>query len=1703
MADTKVSIPLEAESESLAQAAERSRALGKELTTLSSQINKVGTATKSLAYIAGGLGAVSFEKLVQKSVLYNKTLYDLSKQASVTGQDFGKMQKAISELNSSTSLSRKESAEFYNTLNTGMRAMKASGELTIKLGKALTHEFGPGLEHIKKATQDLMAVQQKDIHVLERLNQGMNPKAAVAYISAMEDLRGVSEDQAETFLRTARAMGEKGKEETAEEKRLIALTAAQQKFKKIVEDVQIDWADKLQTVLPVIYDVLGSISNVLKSMNPNTLKLLLGVTVAGGGILAVGKTIGAIGSMATLFKGKGPAGGAAAEAAAATAAKSMGAGGGAVPGHCTPVCTPSGRGLATTQSPQEVDKNAKVAAKYNKTAYQQSLLGKGHAMVGSGYETFRGPVDPETGKRPGLGSRIGATGRAAAGFLQENSMMVGMVATAVGEGIAMYGSTMKETNLAGREQTTTGGKMLGLGGGMMSGAGMGLMMGGPLGAVGGAALGALGPLADLAGASDAAADAADTLTDAFGQTADATLGFFDKAGITFKEAGQYWKDAITKPSGYGLLGDVAMGTQGGVGAQNDAKNLMQDRAFKKRMEKSGQTGTFSEMEADKDRVGIARQMQLETRKEKTIKDRYGVHDQQGVMAKTYLEESGKQIAEEIANEKKLTGVKRTAFITTQAREFAATAGTNKADPNSQMNIRFAEKQKDPKWMAAMKGKLQKDDFSTAGRPAEVSEQLEKVFKEQAKVTSEAYNTRMQYQGAKADLENIQSMVEAANAANAALAENALKYENNTAKASVLLEKNLANIMQERVYIDAVIKLKEKINREGKENVLIQEEADKITASTGVKLNAQEVAELSLQTLQGKMAKSINDEFDTRQKLTQVFKEQTAVADSEISKLEAEADLTSQLFLGMAPAIDAQNKVIDAIEKKIGLIDKEIELQEKQIRDGKATQYTAQRLNELQAQRTGMVAKELNITKSLREGYLDAMGAFTNVTGSFSKIVAKQDVAVGVMIDRFRAISTMRFGGEGGFESPFLKFGKNGSVMIGPEEDSQRMIERRTGSSKFGEILGKGLAKRSSQASAMGMLGHGQESELGAGGAQALGLRGEMDKRGGEGAAARAGVFGDIPGADQALSDQAKTEWPDIIAAGIDKSEFAKRGGGIGGSGGAPGAGGRVGAPGVGDKGGGAPGVGGKGGGAPGVGGGLFEKGDEKAFEEFFGKIDAAGAAGVVGGTGAAGAGGGWDPLKEYRDILTPEQLKDIQKGVDPSKIKLTPDQIEKAKNMGTTGAAVTGIDEPIGGGDLGGWGGSNAVDKQAIGASGMATDVLGKDSATTEREKLVAEMQESKKNNEEDKKKGEEEKKKKKNVIYTKRELAYMSGGPGKRGIPGVDATPTEDSEAQVYAAYKKEERAKDLQGQLAREGGSVEKYNSVFRPGMMGENGEELAGPSKDKGSISYDAPASSKSNPNEMFLSKNMMYDPTKGADFLKENKDAIQGLTDSMAQGQKVVQDYADTHVKGINVLDLVDTATKSHSDQERLIAQHMADAAMTNKDLIKSSKDVAKAMKDAAVNAKLAAVFNDEQDAVDVEGMNEAMESVENDTPQDEGGFATGGFVPGVGNKDSMPAMLTPGEFVMNKASTQKHSWLLKALNANRFATGGLVGGSLVGPAPSADTSGASINPKIAINIKGDSVSKIMKTATSQLYTQLNRMLVPQGTSGRQFDQTSTT
>jgi hypothetical protein len=80
-----------------------------------------------------------------------------------------------------------------------------------------------------------------------------------------------------------------------------------------------------------------------------------------------------------------------------------------------------------------------------------------------------------------------------------------------------------------------------------------------------------------------------------------------------------------------------------------------------------------------------------------------------------------------------------------------------------------------------------------------------------------------------------------------------------------------------------------------------------------------------------------------------------------------------------------------------------------------------------------------------------------------------------------------------------------------------------------------------------------------------------------------------------------------------------------------------------------------------------------------------------------------------------------------------------------------------------------------------------------------------------------------------------------------------------------------------------------------------------------------------------------------------------------------------------------------------------------------------------------------------------------------GFAEGGHVsgPGTSTSDSIPAMLSDGEFVVNAKSTKRHRAMLEAINSGKtlaLAAGGIVKGGTFAPSQT-------YAPSLAINVSG--------------------------------------
>lgn len=90
-----------------------------------------------------------------------------------------------------------------------------------------------------------------------------------------------------------------------------------------------------------------------------------------------------------------------------------------------------------------------------------------------------------------------------------------------------------------------------------------------------------------------------------------------------------------------------------------------------------------------------------------------------------------------------------------------------------------------------------------------------------------------------------------------------------------------------------------------------------------------------------------------------------------------------------------------------------------------------------------------------------------------------------------------------------------------------------------------------------------------------------------------------------------------------------------------------------------------------------------------------------------------------------------------------------------------------------------------------------------------------------------------------------------------------------------------------------------------------------------------------------------------------------------------------------------------------------------------------------------------------------------------GFNAGGTIPGVGNTDKVPAMLTPGEFVINKQSTKRNLPLIQAINNGEEVAGFNKGGMIPG---------YSMGGRIAQQMMGrQSAKNVAEEQMTSLYT----------------------
>lgn len=733
--------------------------------------------------------------------------------------------------------------------------------------------------------------------------------------------------------------------------------------------------------------------------------------------------------------------------------------------------------------------------------------------------------------------------------------------------------------------------------------------------------------------------------------------------------------------------------------------------------------------------------------------------------------------------------------------------------------------------------------------------------------------------------------------NQAQIEYATKYENNIGKASDLLKQSEDQ-------------LKRQITRQQQIYDLTVKDVDAKMAKyqvelEGAKTDDERTAAMEkierLSGLEAKHKKNLIDSMtqlqQTQEQASKLYDEQIATQQSQTGLLEAQYNMTKSIYMGLGPQLDMQQKIVDSLESEKQLLMDSLKAAKLKLAADQNSQSAKQRVLSIEQKIVAAEQKQLDITKNLREGFLDAMSAFTNAEGSFAKIITKQDQSAGEMVRRFGAASTARAGGKGGLDNPYAKY-EAGTAQLsfaGQGEMDQLMKSR-----GLGDLQSRGM--RATPMSAMSGMSDGQKDAATNGPASIQSLNEQMPDH------VKEGTHDGIISAYKEMGIIAKTD--KSTKAVVETAQETKK----------------------------------------------ANQEDKKAKD----------------GTKKQ------DAKKEKEGTatgLTTHTLTDPDADFNAKVKQVKADAAEFQRQI-----------------DSERMGGRNITDVQ-IGRAGHGTGMAG--------------------------------------------------GGRGKGPRMSADA----------IASAKRAMRG-DIDTKGWAEQGRVNRLRSD----------REYATKIHDK----IDKEQGAGTSNTRRIGMPDALYNKYKTMGGKDENWQSAKAM---IMATEKTAKNTADTNK----------TLEKSRQDGKQT-ARDMQ--ASMGKESLNSTLQgfggggaLGLDMGSSPTDFGLGAIFNSMMGSM-FGGL----------------GFAEGGTVPGIGNSDSQPAMLMPGEFVVRKEMATRFAPILKQMNENKYAMGGFVG-----PSPAmARGGGGGGSPNISISVRGDSVHKITKSVQRQLSGQLEKMLVPSGTTGRNYE-----
>lgn len=338
-------------------------------------------------------------------------------------------------------------------------------------------------------------------------------------------------------------------------------------------------------------------------------------------------------------------------------------------------------------------------------------------------------------------------------------------------------------------------------------------------------------------------------------------------------------------------------------------------------------------------------------------------------------------------------------------------------------------------------------------------QTKAVAEKQADVTSESRKSANEYKVLLNQVEKTNEFVAKITESTQAQIQYLTMYKNDVAGALALNQQNVeaikAQVTSAQALVDFIDRMKKgKMDQKQVEQAIADLTKDEL-AKQGITDEAAITQEIRnrLALVQNEekaklnLAAASNNLNKTELAGAHVLDQRVSTSEAELGLIEAQYNMTKSMYLGLGPTLNLQMQMVEQLDKQKELYADQYKKQIDIYNQSKGKNIAAyQEALMYQQKLVSATQKQLDITKHLREGYLDAMTAFTNVEGSFGKIILGRENGMAEIMRQFKAPGGPKLGAVGaGGDTPFAKFNQGGGFEFSGQKDWDNRAKKYLGS----------------------------------------------------------------------------------------------------------------------------------------------------------------------------------------------------------------------------------------------------------------------------------------------------------------------------------------------------------------------------------------------------------------------------------------------------------------------------------------------------------------------------------------------------------------------------------------------------------------------------------------------------------------------------------